>query len=178
MLVIEGTRFGRVEVDPRAVIRFPQGLVGFPEAKSFVLLEREEGKMIAYLQCIEAPELAFPIADGVIFGPTYPQPSVETLAGLHGLAGEDLALMVILAVNPQTKNLEANLLAPIIVDVEARSGAQVVLDARKFSAQVPLAITTPENDGDDPVAEAKRRIAAIRARTHGTEKKPTATALR
>ena len=132
--------------------------------------------MIAYLQSVDTPGLAFPIADGVIFGPTYPQPSIETLAGMHGLAGEDLALMIIVAVNPQTKNLEANLLAPIIVDVEARTGAQVVLDARKFSAQVPLAITTPKDEEDDPVAEAKRRIAAIRARTHGTDGKSATTA--
>ena len=176
MLVIEGTRFGRVEVDPRAVIRFPQGVVGFPEATSFVLLEPQEGKMIAYLQSVDTPGLAFPIADGVIFGPAYPQPSVETLAGMHGLGGDDLALMVIVAVNPQSKNLEANLLAPIIVDVGARKGAQVVLDARKFSAQVPLAITTPNDGSDDPIAEAKRRIAAIRARTHGTDEKSPAAA--
>jgi len=175
MLVIEGTRFGRVEVDEQAVIRFPNGLVGFPQATSFILLEREEGKMIAYLQSVDHPELAFPIADGVIFGASYPSPSVEVLARQHSLVGADIALMVILAVNPQNKNLEANLLAPILVDVEARMGAQVVLDARKYSAQVPLALAPSKENKTDPVAEAKRRIAAIRARTHGADEKSTAS---
>ncbi|MEM1029405.1 MAG: flagellar assembly protein FliW [Myxococcota bacterium] len=176
MLVIENTRFGRIEVDPGAIIHFPVGLVGFPEQTSFVLLEREEGRLIAYLQSVGTPELAFPVADGVMFGAEYPQPGVSTLAAQHSFTGDDIALIVVLAVNPETKNLEANLLAPILVDVEARRGVQVVLDARKYSAAVPLALTEKQSRDPDPVAEAKRRIAAIRARTHAPPVERRATA--
>lgn len=158
MIIIEGTRFGTIEVDESTVLRFENGLVGFPEQTEFVLLERTGGKLVAFLQSVTTPSLAFPIMDAAELGDTYPEPSVDVLAKGAGLEGNTFGLLVIVAVNQQTRTLEANMLAPIIAEMETRRCAQVVLDARKYSAAHSLA---PQKR--DPVAEAKARIAAIRA---------------
>ena len=160
MITVRNTRFGTIEVDESTVLRFDNGLVGFPEETEFVLLERTEGKMVAFLQSVRNPALAFPIVDGSEL-PNYPDPSVSTLAQRAGLTGSEFGLLVIVAAKTSTKQLEANLLAPIVVDMESRRSAQVVLDARKFSAAHPLASTSKP----DPLAEAKARIAEIRARS-------------
>lgn len=154
MIVIEETRFGTIEVDEASVLTFPNGLVGFPEQTAFVLLERANGKMVAYLQSLVTPALAFPVVDAADFA-SYPEPSVEKLAASAGLEGNELALLVIVAARPETKTLEANLLAPIIVEMGSRKCAQVVLDARKYSAAHSLAPAA------DPVAQARARIASI-----------------
>ncbi|MBM4359839.1 MAG: flagellar assembly protein FliW [Deltaproteobacteria bacterium] len=154
MIRIEGTRFGAVEVDEGTVIEFPNGLVGFPAETRFVLLERSGGKLVGYLQSLATPSLAFPVMDGATFE-AYPDPSAEELAGSVGLECADLAVLVIVSVNPQTRFLQANLLAPLLVDVVSRVGAQCVLDPRRFSAAHVLA---------DPIAVAKARIEAARAR--------------
>ncbi len=159
MIRIEGTRFGLVEVEDEAVIRFPNGVIGFPEETGFVLLERGEERMVAYLQSVATPGLAFPVVDGAYFA-DYPQPSAETLAKSACIGIEDLAMLVIVAVQPKDKSLEANLLAPLVIDVKSRSGAQVVLDPRKYSAQTSLA---------DPVAAAKARMEAMRKAREGED---------
>jgi flagellar assembly factor FliW len=152
MIRIEGTRFGLVEVEDDAVIRFPNGVIGFPEESGFVLVERGAERMVAYLQSVNTAALAFPVVDGGYFA-DYPQPSAEKLAQSAGLGVDELALLVIVAVQPKDKSLEANLLAPLIIEVKSRTGAQVVLDPRKFSASTSLA---------DPVAAAKVRMEAMR----------------
>lgn len=152
MIRIDGTRFGDIEVEKESVIRFPHGLIGFPDEMEFVLLERGDGRSVAYLQSLTTPRLAFPVTDGEVFGDNYPDPSATKLAALAGIPCEDPAVLVIVAAN-QEKRLEANLLAPIIIDVDTRRGCQCVLDPRKFSAATSLA---------DPIAEAKARVAAIK----------------
>ena len=152
MIRIDQTRFGLIEVEDDTLIRFPNGVIGFPNETGFVLLERGEGRMVSYLQSVTTPGLAFPVIDGSYFG-EYPDPPVETLAKSAGLTEGDYAMMVIVAVRNDTKALEANLLAPLIINVAKRRGAQVVLDPRKYSAQTSLA---------DPIGMAKARMEAMR----------------
>lgn len=159
MMRIEGTRFGAIEVAAESVIRFPNGLVGFPGETEFVLLERTGGKLVGYLQSVRTPSLAFPVMDGAGFD-GYPDPPVATLAASVGLETADLALLVIVAANPQTKLLQANLLAPLLVDVVTRHGAQCVLDPRRFSATHVLA---------DPMTIVKARVEAAKRRAAEAE---------
>lgn len=154
MMRIEGTKFGTIEVDPSTLIRFPNGLVGFPTECEFVLLERSGGKLVGYLQSVQTPGLAFPVLDAAQFE-GYPDPSAVDLANGVGLPTDDLAVLVIVSVQPQTKLLQANLLAPILIDVATRCAAQCVLDPRRFSATHTLA---------DPIAVAKARMEAAKAR--------------
>ena len=41
MLTIKTTRFGEVEVDKNLEIHFPDGLLGFPEEKDYVIFEHK-----------------------------------------------------------------------------------------------------------------------------------------
>ena len=132
------TRFGDIEVDDSRAVTFPRGLIGFPDARKFVLLEPRGSSRVAWLQSIDVPELAFPVVDGACIGQAYPQPDSPELARNAGLGSSELALLVIVAMSGQERSLVANMLAPLIVDLESRTGAQVVLDHRVFSASAPL----------------------------------------
>ncbi len=134
---LENTRFGEIELDVEKAIVFPRGLIGFAEWKRYVLLEPRGPGRVAWLQSLDAPELAFPVIDGSRMGATYPHPPPLDLAREAGLDGSELALLVVVAVH-KGKGLVANLLAPLIVDLEAHIGAQVVLDPRRYSAAAPL----------------------------------------
>ncbi len=137
MLTLDGTRFGRVVVSNEAVIRFPGGLVGFAADDAFVLLERGEARRVAYLQSVRSPGTCFPVVDGALFGRGYPSPPAPAVAAKAGLDPSALAILVIVAVR-EGRQLVANLLAPLVIDVPGRIGAQVVLDADSFSVAQPL----------------------------------------
>jgi flagellar assembly factor FliW len=135
-----GTRFGEIEVDETRAVSFPRGLIGFTDATRFALLEPRGPGSVAWLQSLDVPELAFPVMDGASFGPAYPEPGPEKLANDAGLGSEELAVLVVVAARERSR-LVANLLAPLVIDLEKRVGAQVVLDHRRYSAAAPVAGT-------------------------------------
>lgn len=141
MIRLAKTRFGDIEVDDARTVTFPRGLIGFPDARRFVLLEPRGRAPVAWLQSLDVPELAFPVVDGARIDPSYPQPAPQELARGAGLGASELALMVIVAATGQQRGLVANMLAPLVVDLESRTGAQVVLDHRVFSASAPLDVS-------------------------------------
>lgn len=133
-MLVEGTRFGRIEFPDDRVIVLRGGMLGFPQGERYVLHEQEHVQHIAWLQSIDRPDLAFPVMDAASFGAGYPDPSAADLARGLGLSTTDLAVLVVVVARRAPPTLMANLLAPIIVDVGSRTGAQVVLDPQRFSA--------------------------------------------
>jgi flagellar assembly factor FliW len=137
MMRIAGTRFGEIDLDEGKAIVFPRGLIGFPDARRYVLLEPSATGGVGWLQSLDTPELAFPVVDGAAIGGSYPDPSPARLAHDAGIGVSELAVLVVVAAR-KGKGLVANLLAPLVVDLESRSGAQVVLDPRQYSAAAAL----------------------------------------
>jgi flagellar assembly factor FliW len=140
---IEHTRFGAVEYEPAHIIRMANGLIGFRDETEFVLFEPPAGRLVAWLQSIKTPALAFPVVAAVVFGPNYPTPGLPQLARRAQLVtGDDAELTALVVVASAGKGERiANLLAPIVVNVGARVAAQVVLDADVYSPKTPFDLT-------------------------------------
>ena len=71
---VKTTRFGPIEVDQQRIIVFPEGLLGFPENKKYVLLQTNDEGNFFWLQSAEIPELAFVVCDPLLFVPDYQVP--------------------------------------------------------------------------------------------------------
>jgi len=137
---LAGTRFGTIEFDEHRAISLPGGLIGFAEEKRFILLEPPPGRRVAWLQSLLTPELAFPVIAGIAFGREYPQPSAVELARRAQLLpspDSEVAVLVVVAAKPGVGRI-ANLLAPIVVNVDTRTGAQIALDPEVYSASAPF----------------------------------------
>lgn len=136
-MLIQTSRFGPVDIDDSRVITFAKGLLGFPKYKRFVLIEPAKDSYFWWLQCVEAADLAFVVTDPSLFVSTYRVPirpeQMEEL-GMNGI--EDAQVFVI--VNKHDQVLTGNLQGPLVVNVKARVGEQMVLADRKFSTRVPL----------------------------------------
>ncbi len=137
MIQLVSTRFGDIEVDEAKAIVFPRGIIGFPDAKRYALLYPNGHGKVAWLQSLEVPGLAFPVVDGAMLGDNYPEPGPTQLAQSAGLGTTDLAVLVVVAVQ-KGSGLIANMLAPLVIDLETRSGAQIVLDPQRYSAAAQL----------------------------------------
>jgi flagellar assembly factor FliW len=145
VIQLVSTRFGNIEVDDSKAIVFRQGLIGFPDARRYVLIYPGGRGKVAWLQSIEVTGLAFPVVDGAMLGDNYPEPSAAHLAHEAGIGGTDLAVLVVVAVQKDV-GLIANMLAPLVIDLETRLGVQIVLDPQKYSASAklsPAAYTPP-----------------------------------
>ncbi len=62
-LKIDSASFGEIEIDPKTIITFPQGVVGFEEHHQFKLLHAEDFVGLKWLQSITDEKLAFSIME-------------------------------------------------------------------------------------------------------------------
>jgi flagellar assembly factor FliW len=129
---IQSERFGTFEVEDSDAIRFPEGVVGFPEEREFVLLRHREASPIGWLQSVSNGALAFPVVSVDALALAQPYPNTNEPANPHAV----MAVLSAAAGKPAT----VNLLAPIVVNVTTRIGTQVLLDDAKFSTTEPFAL--------------------------------------
>ncbi len=137
---LANTRFGTIEFEDARALTFASGLIGFSAEKRFIFLEPPAGRTVAWLQSLTTPELAFPVIPAAFFGQEYPEPGFRELARRARVlgSGEPEVTGLVIIASQKPVGWIANLLAPIVVNVDARVGAQVVLDPLVFSAASPF----------------------------------------
>lgn len=137
MPVVNTRRFGPLEYDESWVVSFPSGLPGFEHETRFVLLERPEWAPIVFLQSLADAELCFLAAPVSALDPGYCL-SV-TPEDLRKLSLDEerqpvpnaQVLCLALLCAPENGPLTGNLLAPVVVNLQARIAVQAVrMDAR------------------------------------------------
>ncbi|HEU5317863.1 MAG TPA: flagellar assembly protein FliW [Chloroflexota bacterium] len=129
-------RFGAAEtlhVDSEDVITFPAGLIGMESLRRFALLSDPRIDPCRWLQSLDDPDVSFVVVDPRVIDPSY---SVDFDQGELVDSSEVLAIMTI-HVDP--KRSTANLLAPVLVDLAARTGRQVVRHESGYDVRHPIA---------------------------------------
>lgn len=134
---VRTTRFGTVSIAEDRVITIPQGLLGFPAAKRFCLLEPGDDACFFWLQSLEEPSLAFVVTDPSLFVPEYSVPiRPEQVSGLGLDSLEDAQVFVI--VNKVEHQLTGNLQGPLVINTRTRVGEQLVLAEKRWTTRHPL----------------------------------------
>ncbi len=111
------------------------GLPGFPEAKTFVLIDGHRDNPFRWLQAFERPDLALIVIDPLAVAPDFPLDLVRRSASFAGIdPDEDLVVLVVCTVS-QTEEPTANFLSPIGIGKTSRLGAQVVVHESGFGSQ-------------------------------------------
>lgn len=115
------------------------GLPGFPDAKTYVLLDHRPGSVFRWLQAADVPDLAFVVIDPLAFRPNYPLALVRDAAAYAGLdPDEEMVVLVLCTVPPPPAQASANFLAPLGIGRSTRRGAQVVLHDSGFTSSEPF----------------------------------------
>jgi flagellar assembly factor FliW len=158
-ITVQTSRFGEVEVPVSQVLHFPQGLLGFPVDRYFVLLRHRPDSPFLWLQSLANPHLAFVITNPFQIVPEYQvQLTNEDRRDLDP-AGDDplltYALVNIPRGNPAAMTM--NLIGPLVVNGRTRVGKQVVLSDSMYSHRQPV-LAVPR--AESPVAPESAGMAA------------------
>ena len=124
--------FGEIEIQDDKIIRFDNGIIGFPELKEFTLIfdsEKEDKTSISWLQSLNEPELAFPVMDPLTVYPDY-NPSIEDelLKPLGELTPDNLFVLVTVTVPTDIQEIAVNLKAPIVINTDTKKANQLIVD--------------------------------------------------
>ncbi len=137
-MTIHTKLFGEIEVRDEEIIRFPDGLLGFDEAKEFVLVDAEELKPLTWLVSTRDPALIFPLAEPQYFTERYElKLRKEERALLQVDSVGDVAAYVIVTLPNETRPLSANLRGPLLINVHTRTGVQLVLSDDRYPLHQP-----------------------------------------
>jgi flagellar assembly factor FliW len=140
-LTLNSSRFGTIEIPTDAVIEFPHGLIGVP-GNRYVLLSRGHAPSFTWLQSVDHPGFALPIADPHRFFDAYEiELSKEENERIGVLFAEESAVYVTVRIDGALQDFTANLRAPLLVS-EGR-GYQVINQSPRAPLRAPLFAETP-----------------------------------
>lgn len=133
---IKTSRFGEIELPDETAIEFPEGIVGFKEARRFVMFDCGEEGIFKWLQSCDKPELAFVVCEASMIVPEYKvmigRKEMETLK-LDTV--DDGVVCLILTIPESPQEATANLLGPIVMNSESRLGMQLILVNPDYSTR-------------------------------------------
>jgi flagellar assembly factor FliW len=138
---INTTRFGRIDVDVADVLMFPSGLPGLEDCREWALLADSTNDALGWLQSTSRGDIAMAVVSPRRFVPEY-QVRIPR-SELTPLAIADIRqAQVVVVVGHNGTSLTLNLKAPIVINLEARTGRQVVASG-ELPMQFELSPTQP-----------------------------------
>jgi flagellar assembly factor FliW len=136
-MIIQTSRFGKLEVDAMRLIVFEDGILGFPDQHEYALVQTGEGSGFYWLQSVARADLAFVVCDPRLFVPDYQVPvKTEDLQCIELSDAEAAQIFVI--VNKVDDLLTGNFQGPLVVNVTNRKARQLVLSDKRYSTRHPL----------------------------------------
>ncbi len=125
-------RFGELTYADRDVITLPEGLVGLPHLRQWILLDMGAGLPLKWMQSVNDGNFGLPVTTPDFYDQDYaPRLPEETLRGMGGSVA-DMVTLIITTVHPGGERLTGNLAAPLLVQPATRRGAQLVLDDQRW----------------------------------------------
>ena len=133
-MLIKTTRFGDIDINDADIILFPEGLIGFHEARRFVILNHKQDKAFKWLQNVDDGALAFIIVNPNQFMVEYAPEFLKTdLDFFQVEKGNELEIYSIVVVPKDPLKMSANLLGPIVINPKNHLGKQIILSTGQYT---------------------------------------------
>ena len=136
LIKVNSSRFGELQIPASAIFKIINGIIGFPDAVNYTLLEYNPP--FSWLHSTENPELAFVVVNAAEFGDEYrfPLPIGDRELGLK--EDDEIAAVNLVSVRSDPTQTTVNLKAPVVVNLRTMIGRQIVLDDPRFPVKMPL----------------------------------------
>lgn len=124
-MIINSPRLGRLEITSEDILNFPQGLIGFEDCRSWVVVADPQSEGVAWLQNLERPDLAVAVTSPRRHVPNYQVRTRHEELGPLNLSHSD-HIYVLAIISKNHGRLTLNLRAPVMVNLDQRLGRQIV----------------------------------------------------
>ena len=135
---------GTMAYDESSAFDFPSGLPGFRQEKAFVFIEMPEYAPLVFLQSLSQPALCFLALPVLSVNPDYrlavsaeDRASLELDPGRDPEPGDGILALALVSLHEGLLPT-ANLMAPIVVNVQQRRALQAIRVDRVYSHQHPV----------------------------------------
>ncbi|MGH2390430.1 MAG: flagellar assembly protein FliW [Chloroflexota bacterium] len=131
-LTITTSRFGEAEqivVPACALYTFPETLPGLPDSRRYALIGDESSAPLFWLQSLEEGPVCLPMVE--VQG-LQVEGYAEQVSEALGAEPAAARVFVVTRFDPEHEGFIVNLLAPIVLDLDAGTGRQIILEGQSF----------------------------------------------
>ena len=121
--------------ETRLAIDFPEGILGLPAHRSFVVMDVEDRPGLRALVSTIDPSILLLVVEATELAPDYP---VERARELSGHEETDVAVALVVTLPANSAVATVNLLAPIVIGMSSRRGVQVILEGMGLPVRCEL----------------------------------------
>jgi flagellar assembly factor FliW len=155
MPVVATRYFGTMDYQEESVLDLPLGLPAFESEKRFVLIEQPDYDPLVFLQSLNEPSLCFLSLPATAVDPAYELVVSDEDRAVLQWRGEvrpaDAGLLVLTLLSLHDGlSPTANLMAPIVVNVQNRRAVQSIRLDRKYSHEHPFALADLARNSEGP----------------------------
>lgn len=133
---IKTSRFGEIDIDSGKIIFIPEGILGFPACKRYIILETTKDGPFVWLQAVDDPALAFIVMDPHLIDDNFDVPIYpKEMSALKAESKDDITFLLIVSVRREDPPcIMANLQGPLAVNHKYFIGKQLVL----YPSEIPV----------------------------------------
>ena len=139
MVKILSKAYGTIEIDPKQIVNFPEGLFAFEDFKKYAIVTKPDS-MFSWLQSLDDVNLAFLVIDPTEIVSDYePRVASEFLTTIEATEVKALKMLSILTIpENQPEKMTMNLQGPLLINAEKAVGAQVVSADDRHLVKTPV----------------------------------------
>jgi flagellar assembly factor FliW len=139
-MIVNTLSFGELEIDPKDIYEFANGIPGFEEYIQFIIVQPDPEMQFCYIQSIEESNIAFLVCNPFIFHEDYDFQLSDTNQHELNIENEaDVAVWSVVTIDRNNNEVTLNLLAPIVVNVRDKRGKQIILHDSEYKTKHKLA---------------------------------------
>jgi len=124
MKKIATLHFGEIEVEDEHIVHFDDGILGFENLKDYVLIVDDETVPFKWLVSLDSPDIGFPLLSPWLVEIEY-NPGNDYNFDIE-------AFFVVVTLEDEDGKMTANLKAPIIINIQDKTGRQIILSTDKY----------------------------------------------
>lgn len=130
---------GEINYEEKDIITIKKGIPGFKGLTKFVILDVEDNDIFKLIHSLEDPSLGLIILSPFDVVKDYEiKLNDEVIAELQIEKEQDVVLYSIVTLNSNPSKITANLMAPIVINIEKKLGQQVIIENSKYKIKEPI----------------------------------------
>jgi len=137
-MLINSKTFGSLDIDEEKIITFKEGIPGFEDLKRFFIVILDQTKPFFWLQAVDE-DISLPVISPFDVLKDYsPVVDDSVFTDLCLSREEDLLVLAVSVIPPDVTRMTANLAAPILINIAANTGRQVLIDGGEYQIRHPI----------------------------------------
>jgi flagellar assembly factor FliW len=136
-VILENSRFGKVNYKKSDIVWMVRGLLGFDECKRYIIIALKGQEPFKWLQSLDDPNLAFLMIDPLFFKQDYVvEVNPKDIALLGANEPSEISIFVLVTITSgQPDKMSVNLQGPLIINKHNLHGAQLVLGESTYGTR-------------------------------------------